>query len=64
MNDMVQFKVALYKHLHAHTLHITSEYLNALNDSQLTFKHRNKSHLPFAGIIRSSPHSTRSQDKG
>jgi hypothetical protein len=31
MNEMVQFKVALYKHLHAHNL-----YTNyALNDSQL-----------------------------
>ena len=30
----------------------------------LTFKRRIKSHLPFAGIIRSSPYSTRFQDKG
>jgi len=32
--------------------------------STLTFKRRIKSHLPFAGIIRSSPYSTRFQDKG
>jgi hypothetical protein len=30
----------------------------------LTFKRRIKSHLPFAGIIRSSPYSTRFQDNG
>ena len=30
----------------------------------LTFKRRIKSRLPFAGIIRSSPYSTRFQDKG
>ena len=30
----------------------------------LTFKRRIKSHLPFAGIIRSSPYSPRFQDKG
>ena len=35
MNEMVQFKVALYQHLHAHILYINYEYLNALNDSQL-----------------------------
>jgi len=31
---------------------------------QLTFKRRIKSHLPFAGIIRSSPYSSRFQDNG
>ena len=31
---------------------------------QLTFKRRIKSHLPFAGIIRSSPYSPRFQDNG
>ena len=30
----------------------------------VTFKRRIKSRLPFAGIIRSSPYSTRFQDKG
>jgi len=30
----------------------------------LTFKRRIKSRLPFAGIIKSSPHSPRFQDKG
>ena len=30
----------------------------------LTFKRRIKSHLPFAGIIRSSPYSPRFQDNG
>ena len=30
----------------------------------LTFKRRIKSHMPFACIIRSSPYSTRFQDKG
>ena len=30
----------------------------------LTFKRRIKSHLPFSGIIRSSPYSPRFQDKG
>jgi len=30
----------------------------------LTFKRRIKSHLPFAGIIRSSLYSARFQDKG
>ena len=31
---------------------------------ELTFRCRINSHLPFAGIIRSSPYSTRFQDKG
>ena len=31
---------------------------------ELTFKRRIKSHLPFEDIIRSSPYSTRFQDKG
>ena len=30
----------------------------------LTFKRQIKSHLPFEGIIRSSPYSTCFQDKG
>ena len=30
----------------------------------LTFRRRIKSHLPFSGIIKSSPYSTRFQDKG
>jgi len=30
----------------------------------LTFKRRIKSHLPSAGMIRSSPYSPRFQDKG
>ena len=30
----------------------------------LNFKLRIKSHLPFAGIIKSSPYSLRFQDKG
>ena len=30
----------------------------------LTFKRRIKSHLPFAGIIRSSQNAPRFQDKG
>ena len=30
----------------------------------LNFKRRIKSHLPFAGIIRSSPYFPRFQDKG
>jgi len=30
----------------------------------LTFKRRIKSHMPFAGVIRSSPYSPRFQDKG
>ena len=30
----------------------------------LTFKRRIKSHLPFAGVIRNSPYSSRFQDKG
>ena len=30
----------------------------------VTFKRRIKCHLPYAGIIRSSPYSTRFQDKG
>ena len=30
----------------------------------LNFKGRIKSHLPFAGMIRSSPYSTHFQDKG
>ena len=33
-------------------------------ENLLTFKRRIKSRLPFAGIIMSSPYSTRFQDKG
>ena len=36
----------------------------ALIEGLLTFKRRIKSHLPSAGIIRSSPYSPRFQDKG
>ena len=32
--------------------------------SSLTFRHRIKSRLPFAGIIRRLTYSTRFQDKG
>ena len=32
--------------------------------TELTFKRRIKSHLPFVGIIRSSPYSPRFQDNG
>ena len=35
-----------------------------LAEPTLTFKRRIKSHLPFAGIIRSSPYSPRFQDNG
>ena len=35
-----------------------------LEKTCLIFKRRIKSRLPFAGIIRSSPYSTRFQDKG
>ena len=37
---------------------------NLLPELLLTFRRRIKSRLPFAGIIRSSPYSTRFQDKG
>jgi len=33
-------------------------------DGDLTFKRRIISRMPFAGIIKSSPYSTRFQDKG
>ena len=33
-------------------------------ETALTFKRRIKSHMPFAGIIRSSPYSPRFQDNG
>jgi len=42
---------------------VSSSHLGTWN-VYLTFKHRIKSHLPFAGIIRSSPYSPRFQDKG
>ena len=32
--------------------------------SGITFKRRIKSHLPFAGIIKSSPYSPRFEDNG
>ena len=35
-----------------------------LKTHRLSFKRRIKSHLPFAGIIRSSPYSPRFQDNG
>ena len=38
--------------------------LTAYLFNYLIFKRRIKSHLPFAGIIRSSPYSPRFQDKG
>jgi hypothetical protein len=38
--------------------------MNLTYVSKLTFKRRIKSHLPFEGIIRSSPYYTRFQDKG
>jgi len=39
-------------------------HLDTIFVSTLTFKRRIKSHLAFAGIIRSSPYSTGFQDKG
>ena len=41
-----------------------SEVPQEILQNALTFKRRIKSHLPFAGIIRSSPYSTGFQDKG
>ena len=43
------------KHKHA---------LNGKDEEYLTFRRRIKSRLPFAGIIRRLPYSTRFQDKG
>jgi len=37
---------------------------NLSSEWSLTFRRRIKSHLPFAGIIRRLPYSTRFQDKG
>ena len=42
----------------------TSSKLQDFDCILLTFKRRIKSRLPFAGIIRSSPYSTRFQDRG
>jgi len=39
-------------------------HLEKLTARRLTFKRRIKSHLLFAGIIRSSPYSPRFQDNG
>ena len=44
--------------------HAFSYYIFFLFVNSLTFRHRIKSLLPFAGIIRSLPYSTRFQDKG
>ena len=43
---------------------LTSHCCDISFNIYLTFKRRIKSHLPFAGIIRSSPYSLRFQDKG
>ena len=51
---------------HASLLLAANKYLvhcNAKLD-KLTFRRRIKSRLPFAGIIRRLPYSTRFQDKG
>ena len=42
----------------------SAESVYSPEDPNLNFKRRIKSHLPFAGIIRSSPYSPRFQDKG
>ena len=42
----------------------TRSWRTSLFGLYLTFKRRIKSHLPFAGIIRSSPYSPRFQDNG
>jgi len=44
--------------------HTSLPQLSRRNVGPLNFKRRIKSHLPFAGIIRSSPYSPRLQDKG
>ena len=36
----------------------------SLTRGALTFKRRIKSHLPFAGVVRSSPYSPCFRDKG
>ena len=38
--------------------------LKDTDSQELNFTRRIKSHLPFAGIIKSSPYSPRFQDKG
>ena len=38
--------------------------INGTEMDALNFKRRIKSHLPFAGIIRSTPYSPRQRDKG
>jgi len=61
----VGFIIRIYHdagHMNATATHgIQSDHTNT---EVLTFKHRIKSHLPFAGIIRSSPYSPRFQAKG
>jgi hypothetical protein len=46
------------------TLHAGYLRLQTHTQNILTFTHQIKSHLLFAGIIRSSPYSPRFQDKG
>ena len=57
----------------AHTMHLYVLYIcqyqqrlfqHTVFCTTLNFRRRIKSRLPFAGIIRSLPYSTRFQDKG
>jgi len=43
---------------------LAADYLGHGAELSLIFKRRIKSHLTFAGFIRSSQYSTRFQDKG
>ena len=53
-----------YKHSTLRTQETFPHLYFAILAGYLTFKRRIKSHLPFAGIIRSSPYSPRFQDEG
>jgi len=44
--------------------HLSFNHPLPTRQTDLTFKNQIKSHLPFAGIISSSPYSTGFQDKG
>ena len=55
--------VTWFKQVPSKVLLSAGRWIKIIHD-HLTFKRRIKSHLPFAGIIRSSPYSTRFRDKG
>ena len=64
ISAIVHLRTTLYKKVISALVKMSHHIHTSGSSICLTFKRRIKSHLPFAGIIRSSPYSPRFQDNG